>query len=93
MKGRNGIATMDGVNDCRWNDEGVCAVTECGPCCTYTQIGVWLCSAYVPFGLPRRPKLGSSKCEVHKRVFVCRGTRRCVDCGAIKPNKHGGEVT
>lgn len=84
IKRHNGIPLVSGVNDCAWNDLKRCNVERCGPECTYTQLGIWICSAYKPFGLMYRPVVGGQKCGgKHARVFACRGTRRCLDCGKV----------
>lgn len=42
----NGIELKSGINDCYWNTEGRCNHKKITGNCTYTQIGISLCSRY-----------------------------------------------
>jgi hypothetical protein len=61
----NGIPIDGGINDCRWNIDGICTSYDVTRAkrnphysrdwhskinCTITQLGVHICSAYLPEG-------------------------------------------
>ena len=55
----NGLPLDSGVNDCRWNEGGLCVVLSKKKSmqhnCSFSQLGVWICSDYCPWQLIHRP--------------------------------------